>query len=96
MSNSKKTAEGAKAPEAKKNEDKEELYNWFSTTENNGSEKIDRVKSIFEKTEATSATQNQIEIYTNNALEILNNLNINTKHKNELRSFALDLMNRSV
>lgn len=77
-------------------EDKEELYNWFSTTENNGREKIDRVKSIFEKTEATSATQNQIEIYTNNALEILDNLNINTKHKNELRTFALDLMNRSV
>ena len=77
-------------------EDKEELYNWFSTTENNGQEKIDRVKSIFEKTEATSATQNQIEIYTNNALEILDNLDINTKHKNELRTFALDLMNRSV
>jgi len=84
------------ALEKAKNEDKEELYNWFSTTENNGSEKIDRVKSIFEKTEATSATQNQIEIYTNNALEILDNLNISTKHKNELRSFALDLMNRSV
>ncbi|RRJ91655.1 polyprenyl synthetase family protein [Paenimyroides tangerinum] len=77
-------------------EDKEELYNWFSKTENNGQEKIDRVKSIFEKTEATSATQNQIEIYTNNALEILDNLDINTKHKNELRTFALDLMNRSV
>lgn len=84
------------ALEKANNEDKEELYNWFSTTENNGSEKIDRVKSIFEKTEATSATQNQIEIYTNNALEILDNLDINTKHKNELRTFALDLMNRSV
>ena len=84
------------ALEKANNEDKEELYNWFSTTENNGQEKIDRVKSIFEKTEATSATQNQIEIYTNNALEILDNLDINTKHKNELRTFALDLMNRSV
>lgn len=84
------------ALEKAKNEDKSELINWFSNTENNSQEKVERVKSIFEKTEATTATQNQIEIYTNNALEILNNLNIKSEQKNELRTFALDLMNRSV
>jgi len=77
-------------------EDKKKLADLFSTLDNNGSEKINEVKSIFEKTEATIATQNQIESYTKIALEILENLNINNKHKDELRNFALDLMHRSV
>lgn len=84
------------ALEKANNEERIELNQWFSTTENNGQEKIKRVSEIFEKTEATIATQNQIEKYTNIALEILENLKINPEHKNELRTFALDLMNRSV
>ena len=77
-------------------EDKEKLKNWFATTENNSQEKIDDVKRIFEKSEATKAIQKQIESYTNIALEILSNLNIEEKHKAELNSFALNLMNRTV
>jgi len=72
------------------------LEDWFSSTENNSQNKIDEVKSIFEKTNATLATQKQIEDYTNKALAILENLEISAEHKNELRIFALDLMNRSV
>lgn len=77
-------------------EDKKSLKSWFSTTENNGIEKIKEVKIIFEKTKATKATQLQIEEYTNKALEILELLQIDENHKNELRTFALNLMNRSV
>lgn len=77
-------------------EDQTALKNWFSTTENNSQEKIDGVKAIFEKTNATTATQTQIEDYTNKALVILENLNIDLNHKEELKTFALNLMNRTV
>lgn len=77
-------------------EERQNLQNWFSTIENNSQEKINKVKNIFVNTKATLATQKQIEDYTNKALTILNNLEISENHKNELRTFALDLMNRLV
>ena len=77
-------------------EDQAKLKTWFATTENNSQEKIDDVKRIFEKSQATKAIQKQIESYTNIALEILSNLNIEENHKAELNSFALNLMNRTV
>lgn len=77
-------------------EDKKELLEWFSTTNNNGEEKITRVKTIFEKTQATQATQEQIQKYTNVALNILEDLKIDETHKIELKTFALNLMNRLV
>lgn len=77
-------------------EQKQNLQTWFATTENNSQEKINEVKNIFENTKATLATQKQIEDYTNKALAILNDLEINENHKNELRIFALELMNRAV
>lgn len=76
--------------------ERKELAKWFSTTTNNGEEKINRVKMIFENTKATDDIQAEIRKYTDQAINLLNNLNIADNYKNELRDFSLELMNRTV
>ncbi|SFN80141.1 geranylgeranyl diphosphate synthase, type II [Paenimyroides ummariense] len=75
--------------------DKTELLNWFSSKEG-GQEKIEAVKSLFEKTNATSDTQRLIEEYTQKALLQLEALEIPFHFKEELKEFALSLMSRTV
>ena len=76
--------------------ERKELAEWFSTTANNGDEKVERVKMIFENTKATDDIQAEIKKYTDKAIDILNSLNIADNYKNELRDFSLELMNRTV
>lgn len=75
--------------------ERKELQEWFSTTDNNGEEKINRSKAIFENTKATDDIQAEIRKYTDKAIEILERLNISDTYKNELRDFSLELMNRT-
>lgn len=75
--------------------DKAELLNWFSSKEG-GQEKIEAVKSLFEKTNATNDTQVLIEEYTQKALLQLETLEIPYHFKKELKEFALSLMSRTV
>lgn len=75
--------------------DKTELLNWFSSKEG-GQEKIEAVKSLFEKTNATNDTQLLIEEYTQKALLQLETLEIPYHFKEELKEFALSLMSRTV
>lgn len=75
--------------------ERKELQEWFSTTDNNGEEKISRSKAIFESTKATDDIQAEIRKYTDKAIEILERLNISDTYKNELRDFSLELMNRT-
>ena len=75
--------------------DKAELLNWFSSKEG-GQEKIEAVKSLFEKTNATNDTQVLIEEYTQKALLQLETLEIPYHFKEELKEFALSLMSRTV
>lgn len=75
--------------------DKTELLNWFSSKEG-GQEKIEAVKSLFEKTNATNDTQVLIEEYTQKALLQLETLEIPYHFKEELKEFALSLMSRTV
>lgn len=75
--------------------DKTELLNWFSSKEG-GQEKIEAVKSLFEKTNATNDTQLLIEEYTQKALLQLETLEIPIHFKEELKEFALSLMSRTV
>jgi len=75
--------------------DKTELLNWFESKEG-GQEKIEAVKSLFEKTNATNDTQILIEEYTQKALLQLETLEIPLHFKEELKEFALSLMSRTV
>ena len=75
--------------------DKTELLNWFSSKEG-GQEKIEAVKALFEKTNATNDTQVLIEEYTQKALLQLETLDIPYHFKEELKEFALSLMSRTV
>lgn len=79
-----------------KQDQKEALVRWFSTTENNGTEKIEAVKQLFVSTGADIRIQEEIKNYTEKALVILENLKIGEKYKSELRTFSLELMNRTV
>ncbi len=75
--------------------DKTELLNWFSSKDG-GQEKIEAVKLLFEKTNATNDTQVLIEEYTQKALLQLETLEIPYHFKEELKEFALSLMSRTV
>lgn len=72
------------------------LKQWFATTDNNSEEKIAQVKKIFEDTKATDDIKAEIEKYTDEAIRKLEQLEIGDNYKQELKNFALDLMNRSV
>lgn len=91
----KKTYLYLKSLENASNDDKTELLNWFSSKEG-GQEKIEAVKSLFEKTNATKDTQALIEEYTQKALLQLETLEIPNHFKEDLKNFALSLMSRAV
>lgn len=59
-------------------------------------EKIEKVKNIFIETKSAEFVRYEIEKYTQKALEILEKLDITTEKRNEIRQFALDLMNRKI
>lgn len=75
--------------------DKANLLNWFTTKEG-GREKIEAVKALFEKTNATTDTQQLIEEFTQKALLQLEILEVPNHFKEELKEFSLSLMNRTV
>lgn len=91
----KKTYLYLRALEKASNEDKELLIKWFSTKEPS-EEKIEVVKELFKKTDATSDMQQLILKYTNRSLQQLNTLDIPAQYKDELKEFAVSLMKRTV
>lgn len=91
----KKTYLYLKALENGTDEQKEQLLKWFTDKEGS-QEKIAAVKNLFEKTQATTDTQQLIETYTQKALLQLETLEIPEHFKKELKEFALALMNRKV
>jgi geranylgeranyl diphosphate synthase type II len=66
-----------------------------STTVSNN-EKVDAVKTIFNNSGASQATQEAVKVYTQKAFEVLNALNISEDKKQILRLFGEQLMNRRV
>ncbi|WCM43065.1 polyprenyl synthetase family protein [Flavobacterium sp. CBA20B-1] len=91
----KKTYLYLKALENGTDEQKEQLLKWFTDKEGS-QEKIAAVKDLFEKTQATTDTQQLIETYTQKALLQLETLEIPEHFKKELKGFALALMSRKV
>lgn len=91
----KKTFLVLKALELGSVSDKKELNELLSEkyTQTN---KVDRVRALFDKTEAPKAVLNEIELYTNKALDLLNEIDLPEEKKQLLNQFGRALMKRSV
>lgn len=73
-----------------------QLQHLFSIDPQDPSEKIETVKQLFIDSGAAEATQQEIEKYTNTALEHLNRLDVKKENKTILKEFAQALMRRKV
>ena len=92
----KKTYLYLKAIEFSSDEDKKQLMHLFSIQPEDSSDKIESVKTIFNTSGASNATQKAIQDYTLKAFETLRNVSIDNERKDILRSFGENLMGRKV
>jgi geranylgeranyl diphosphate synthase type II len=92
----KKTYLYLKAVEFASPEEKAKLLQLFSVSLAENESKIEEVKSIFNSTGASSATQQAIQDYTLKAFATLDKMNISSDKKAMLQSFGENLMNRNV
>ena len=92
----KKTYLYLKAIEFASPEEKAKLLQLFSVSLAENESKIKEVKSIFNSTGASSATQQAIQDYTLKAFATLDKMNISSDKKAMLQSFGENLMNRNV
>ena len=92
----KKTFLYLKALEFGTNEDKEQLLHLFSVQPKENKDKIETIKSIFNESGASKATQEAIKEYTLKAFTTLEKMDISEKKKQILNVFGEKLMNRNV
>jgi geranylgeranyl diphosphate synthase, type II len=92
----KKTYLYLKAIEFANANEKEQLLHLFSIQPSDNTEKINSVKTIFNQTGASEATQQAIERYTYTAFETLEKMQIGTDKKQILKAFGENLMKRNV
>lgn len=92
----KKTYLYLKAIEFASAEEKAKLLQLFSVSLEENATKIEEVKTIFNATGATKATQQAIQDYTLMAFATLDKMNISSDKKSVLRSFGENLMSRNV
>lgn len=77
-------------------EDKEQLLHLYSITPKENQDKIQSVKSVFVNSGSDQKTKQAIEAYTKKAFEILDQMEISSDKKQQLRKFGEGLMNRIV
>lgn len=92
----KKTYLYLKAISDGRTEDKEQLLHLYSITPKENQDKIQSVKSIFVNSGSDQKTKQAIEAYTKKAFEILDQMEISSDKKQQLRKFGEGLMNRIV
>ena len=92
----KKTYLYLKAIEFASAEEKAKLLQLFSVSLEENKTKIEAVKSIFNTSGASSASQQAIQDYTLKAFATLDKMNISADKKAILKSFGENLMNRNV
>jgi geranylgeranyl diphosphate synthase type II len=92
----KKTFLYLKALEFGEKEDKEQLMHLFSIQPTDNSDKIETVKTVFNESGASNATQEAIKEYTQKAFETLQKMEISEEKKRILYVFGEKLMNRNV
>ncbi len=91
----KKTFLYLKALQLGTSEEKKRLIQLFSENPEDSSKKVDEVTNIFETTGARMETRLEVEKYTKEAFEILNELPISKDKKEMLHQFGEQLMSRS-
>lgn len=92
----KKTYLYLKALEASGPKEAQQLEHLYSINPADVQAKVETVKSIFESSGSADLVKQEIQDYTNKALEVLESLDIAQKEKEMLRRFGLNLMNREV
>jgi Geranylgeranyl pyrophosphate synthase len=92
----KKTFLLIKAFELAKGDDKKELEGWISAKDFNPEEKINAVRTIYEKLKVKDESQAKIDEYFSLCLEYLDKVNVPAEKKKELYSLVKKLVNRSV
>jgi geranylgeranyl diphosphate synthase, type II len=92
----KKTFLYLKAMEHGKEDEKEQLMHLFSIQPKDSSDKIETIKTIFNESGSSKATQEAIKQYTQKAFETLERMHISEEKKQILYVFGEKLMNRNV
>lgn len=92
----KKTFLYLKALEFGNSDDKDQLTHLFSIQPKDSSDKIETVKSIFNDSGSSKATQEAIKEYTQKAFKTLKKMNISEEKKQILYIFGEKLMKRNV
>lgn len=92
----KKTYLYLKTLELGSDDEKSSLLALMANTSISHAEKVERVKSIFNTSKASDATQVAVKDFTNKAFNVLEKLNISDDKKQVLRLFGEQLMNRRV
>lgn len=92
----KKTYLYLKTLELGSDDEKSSLLALMANTSISDAEKVERVKSIFNTSKASDATQVAVKDFTNKAFSVLEKLNISDDKKEALRLFGKQLMNRRV
>ncbi len=92
----KKTYLYLKAMEFSNEENQQQLLHLFSIQPNDNTDKIESVKTIFNASGASKATQDAIASYTESAFEMLEKMHLSEDKKMILKLFGEKLMNRKV
>ena len=92
----KKTYLYLKAVAFSNQEDAEELKRLFAIQPEDSTDKIERVKALFNSSGASKATQDAIQDFTFKAFQMLDQMNINDDKKAMLKAFGENLMGRKV
>lgn len=92
----KKTYLYLKAVAFSNEEEANELKNLFSIQPEDNTDKIERVKALFNSSGASKATQNAIQDFTLKAFQTLDKMNISDDKKEMLKAFGENLMGRKV
>lgn len=92
----KKTYLYLKAVAFSKPEEAEELKRLFAIQPEDSSDKIERVKALFNSSGASKATQNAIQDFTFKAFQMLDQMNVSDDKKAMLKAFGENLMGRKV
>ncbi|MFH6972280.1 polyprenyl synthetase family protein [Flavobacterium petrolei] len=92
----KKTYLYLKAVAFSNEEEAQELKSLFSIQPEDNTDKIERVKALFNSSGASKATQDAIQDFTFKAFQTLDKMNISTDKKEMLKAFGENLMGRKV
>lgn len=92
----KKTYLYLKTLEVAEKKDRAQLMKLYSTKQENNNDKIEVVKSLFNKNEISKYVKEQIEYYTKKSHEALSLLTVSSSHKSNLKAFSESLIHREI